>query len=107
MQFSRPMDLSGYNVVVVVFAMKGCPACADYEPRIRAAAQRYAPWVPTLVLDANDQHHDSMCTLYGVKFTPTTLILRRPTGVLKWESALSDQEIDAVYQTALRAAQGG
>ena len=88
------------QVVVVVFTMKGCPACQEYLPRFRRIAQRWASCIPVVYLDAAKDAQQDRADKFTIKYTPTTLILKRPNGFLKWESSLSDEEIEAIFQRA-------
>jgi thiol-disulfide isomerase/thioredoxin len=88
------------NAVVVVFAMKECPACADYMPRFQAVASQFAGRVGYQILDANAPGVQALAERFNIEATPTTLVLRRPVGAIKAEGSLSDGEILHLFNVA-------
>lgn len=68
------MSIPEYPIVVVVFGMEGCPACASYIPKFREVARAWQGRVPAFVVDANQQ--PAAADFYGITDTPTTLVLR-------------------------------
>lgn len=104
-------DIETSSIVVAVFTMKGCPACEDYLPRLRriATAPRpelqglsYAHYLPIPYYDVADAKYEGLCNRFGVLYTPTTLILRKPTGIKRFDAALTDPEIEQMFGVALR-----
>jgi thiol-disulfide isomerase/thioredoxin len=89
------------SCIVVVFGQPDCPACSDYAPRFQAVAQQF-PQVPTVLLDINSPQNQDMANRYQLVATPTTLVLRRPVGVIKAEGALDDGEIQQLFALAAR-----
>jgi len=81
--------------------MKGCPACESYLPRVRRMQQFY-PQVDVHVLDAERPEHAALATRLGLAATPTTYVLRQPTGSVKWEGEVNDQTIAYAFQLAQR-----
>ncbi len=94
------MDLSQFNVVVIVFTMPGCPACSEYVPRFQQVAQQFSGRVPSFVVDSNSQSGGPLADRLMVTATPTTLILRKPTGAIKAEGALPSEEVAQMFQFA-------
>jgi len=114
-------DLHHINVVLIVFAMPGCPACEDYLPRFRrqvVAFQRYhhpfvfhtegAPvasgTIPICVFDSasTDPGVQALADQHHVSALPTTVLATRYYGNERLEGALSDREI---YDLLVRATQ--
>jgi thioredoxin-related protein len=108
-------SLDNYNVIVVVFGLEGCPACADYTPRLldrlrqRDNANDFFVYqgalenkIPVLFYDggSEDEKVQAFADRYKVNAMPTTLVLRRGTGVLKAEGALDDGRINALLGLA-------
>lgn len=95
------MDLSGYRVIVVVFAMPDCPACEDYVPRfLRYAAPYQQAGIPVFVYNvaSEDPKLQEFADRYKVQVTPTTLVLPRGQGHLKVEGGLPDAAIDRLLR---------
>lgn len=88
------------NTVIVVFAMKDCPACEEYMPRFQAVANQFAGRVPYQVLDANAPSAQAVADRFKIEATPTTMVLRRPTGAIKAEGSLSDADILRLFNIA-------
>lgn len=113
------VDLSPYNVVIIVFAMPECGACETYLPRLIERSQAHgAPFevfdggrapakgrVPILTYDvaSDDKAVQQFADQYQVTSTPTTLVLRRGPGSFKLEGALSPGQIDYVLAVAKEA----
>jgi len=114
-------DLSQTQVVLIIFAMPGCPACEDYMPRFERQVvgfQRFgAPFVyhrarraiprgaiPIAIYDAtsDDQELQALADQYGVTGMPTTMLVTRYQGMQKHEGTLDDDEI---YRLLMAAAQ--
>jgi len=88
------------NAVIVVFAMKECPACSDYMPRFQTIAGQFAGRVPYQILDANAPGVQELADRFSIEATPTTLVLRKPVGAIKAEGSLSDNEILRLFNIA-------
>ena len=101
------------KIVVAVFTMKGCGACEDFMPRFQRIARAprpelrnlsFAHYLPMPYYDVNDKRYDALCNRFGVLYTPTTLVLRRPTGIKRFETApMPDEEIEQMLGFAMRA----
>jgi len=105
----RPAPTKDPNVVVLAFHMKGCGACEEYLPRLRKIARTprpelgglaYSDYIPIYEIDANQR--EDLSNKYLIQYTPTTIILRRPTGMIRRDSALTDAEIEHLLGVALR-----
>lgn len=94
------MSVPDTNAVVVVFHMKGCPACEEHVPRFEAVAQQVAGPVPFYVLDVAKE--SKAADYYGVKNVPVTMVLRRPVGAVRMEGALSEGQIVELFDIAKR-----
>jgi len=94
------VDLTQYNVVVVVFVMEGCGACAEYAPRFQRVAGPFTHAVPSFIVDANSPQGGPLADRFMIEATPTTLILRKPAGAIKAEGSLPDAEIVEMFKFA-------
>ena len=92
------------NCIIAVIGMPGCPACEEHMPRVQVAAARH-PGVQVYIINAESQAPEAQAFLnkYGIQATPTTLVLRRPVGVIKREGALEDAELEGLFQIAERS----
>lgn len=114
-------SLDNTKVLVVVFAMNGCPACGDFLPKftkaIDAAQKRGEPFVvwqpnqaiapgqiPVLVYDAGSEAPDlqAFADKLGVVGVPATYVLTR-NGTLKAEGTMGQREIAAMLKSAVAA----
>jgi len=89
------------RVIVVLFTISGCEACEEYKPRFQRIAQHY-PQVPVVMLDANDPRNADLGTRLNVNNVPATFVLRRPSGVIRVESAIPDTQIVWLFNVAAR-----
>lgn len=96
------VNLSQSRVVVAVVAMEGCGACEEYLPRFKQIAKKYEHCLPIIVLDAAKPEHGAIADRYRVYETPTTLILRKPIGLVRFVGGLPDNEIERVFLIAMR-----
>jgi len=115
-------DLQATKVVIVVFAMPGCPACADYQPRFTKQVEGFkhygAPFVfytpgqklapgqiPVVILDGTSQDPSivSFADLYQVSAMPTTILLTYNAPPYRAEGAISDQEVYDLLSSAVHA----
>jgi thioredoxin-related protein len=112
-------NLQATKVVLVVFAMDGCPACADFTPRFTKQVEGfqhyrvpfvfYSPGqkllpgqIPVLILDGTSQDPSvvSFADQYQVSAMPTTILLTYNAAPYRVEGAISDQEIYDLLSTA-------
>lgn len=94
----------GPNAVVVVFTIPGCQACEEYKPRFSRIAQQYAPYVQIFMLNADDTRNADLANRLQVHNVPATYVLRRPTGMMKIEGGIPDQQIAWLLGIAAREA---
>jgi len=99
-----PPDLSTARVVVVVFKMAGCGACAEYVPRFQRIARAYAQCLPIWIIDANDPRYAQLADRLRVSAVPATFALKRGSGVLRLDGSSSDAEIVWLLDVAAREA---
>ena len=101
-----PVNANNARVVVVVFTIPGCDACAEYKPRFQRVAQHYGRIVPIYMLNANDARPDiaDLASRLNVTSVPATFVLRRPTGVIRYEGAITDEQIAWLLGVAAREA---
>jgi hypothetical protein len=111
--------LANTKVVIVVFAMHGCPACQDYLPRLYRQVEGYQKMghplviyqgetlakgqIPVMVYDSTSQAPDlqNFANLHKIENLPTTLLLPKIGGSERREGALTDQEIYTLLNTAI------
>jgi thiol-disulfide isomerase/thioredoxin len=105
-------DLSHCPVVILLFAMDGCPHCDDFSPRFErmVGAFQAKGWpfvfyderrvvqygqIPILVLDgaSEDPSIGEIADQHAIEGMPTTLVLRRFGPPLKLEGAVDDREL--------------
>ena len=103
--FSGP-SIPDANVIVVVFAMKGCEHCEEYVPRFQKIAAAYKAKFPVLILDAatKDAETQRFATQIGVGPVPVTAVLRRGPGIYKVVGSVTDAEIRQILDLASRFA---
>jgi len=108
-------DLSRTNVVVIVFAMNGCPACGDYIPKLQKTINAFQmagyPFVvyeigmnlqpgqiPVLIYDATskDPGVQALMDQHKIEALPTTLLLPRAGRSGRWEGDMSEDDIRGV-----------
>jgi len=90
------------EIAVVVFKMRGCPACASYVPRFQKIADTYPRNFLIYVVDADQRSREA--EQYRIQAVPTTLILKRGVDrpVRRVEGDISNLEIKGLLDTALR-----
>lgn len=91
------------RAIVVVFTIPGCPACEDYVPQFQRVAGQY-PNVKSYVIDASTPQGGPYADHFDIQATPTTMVLRHPTGAIKTEGALHEADVHRLFGIA--AAQG-
>ncbi len=91
------------QAVVVVFKMKGCPACSDYIPRLKRLSAKF-PNVPLFVLDIADPQYQAMADKYQVTNLPCTMVLTRSgRGAFKASGSIASSDIEKVLHHASKA----
>lgn len=108
--------------MIIIFAMPGCPACEDYQPKFEKQLdaymkrgelfQYYDPSlplhplaIPVLIIDATspDPGIQSYLDASGINAMPTTLFFVRGRTVDRREGSLSVQEIRGILDAAVAA----
>lgn len=86
-----------HPVMVLLFHMEGCPACAAFLPVFsRVAAQH--PGVPSLDVDCEDQ--PAAADYYEITMTPTTLLLRHGRVLRRLEGEGTRQNAERLFAMA-------
>ena len=96
------INLDQSSVVIIVFTVPGCGACENYKPRFQQIAQRYAQHVPVIMANANDPKYQDLANKYNVDNVPATFVLRKPSGLIRVEGAIPDNQIIWLFEVALR-----
>ncbi len=113
-----PLDHT--NIVIVVFAMPGCPACSDYLPRLHRQLDGYVklghPFIvhdgqspipsraiPVLIYDATakDQSVQDFANKHSIVNLPTTILLPKIGWPAKYEGSLTDGQIYNLLNAAI------
>jgi|SRR5882672_8862974 len=111
--------LDNTKVVIIVFAMHGCPACQDFLPRFYNQIEGYQkmghPFVvyqgealakgqiPVMVYDSTSQEKSlqDFANLHHVENLPTTLLLPKVGHSMRFEGALSNEQIYTLLNNAI------
>jgi len=91
--------------VVVVLHMKGCGHCKEYLPRVARMASKY-PYVTAIAIGDDDARFEPLAEKYGAQYMPTTLVLHKPAGAKKWESAVDNGTLEGIFQLAAGGSRG-
>jgi len=113
------MSVAQAKVVILVFAMPGCPACHEYLPRlyqhIDMAQKAGNPLVlysdnmivgrdivPVVVLNSQstDPQLQALCDQHNITALPTTIVLPRWGMPTRYDGALSDADIRDMFANA-------
>ena len=95
------MQLADHPVAVLLFTLRGCPACAAAKPIFDKVRAHYASCLPGFQLDAS--LNQALTDLYGVKTAPSILVVRRGKRVSRVMNATSQKGIEQAF---IRAAKG-
>jgi len=117
------MSVAQAKVVILVFAMPGCPACHEYLPRlyehIDMAQQAGNPIVlyqdgmdvgrdviPVVVLNSTSQDAQlqALCDQHKISALPTTMVLPRWGMAVRYEGALPDADIRDMFANSFSLA---
>ena len=80
------------GVVLVVFTMKGCPACSEFKPRLERMLRKHPPGFPVYILDESE--HPGEANRLGAKAMPSMHLLRRPEGAITVTGSVPDSQIE-------------
>lgn len=113
-------DLTHTNVLILVFAMPGCPACHEYLPKLNKQIVGYQKlghpfvmWelggrlkpgdIPVVILDSTtpDAEVQALADQHGITGLPTTLLLPKLGYPAKFEGALDDDKIYNLLNAAI------
>lgn len=95
-------QLDQARIVIVVFTLEGCPACAEYKPRFLQMAQIVQDRMPIIMADANDPRFADLAQRLNVAAVPATFVLRRPTGIIRIAGAIPNDQIAWLLDLAAR-----
>lgn len=107
----------------MVFAMPGCPACHEYLPRLYRQVTGFqklgVPFVyyesggkpvrsgqiPIIIVDSTstDPSVIALCEQHQIHALPTTVIMPRWGGPMRYEGALPDGELYEMLNTTVAA----
>jgi thioredoxin-like negative regulator of GroEL len=96
--------LDNARVVVVLFTLEGCPACAEFKPRFRRLAEAYSQYMPIIMADANDPRFTGLADRLQVREVPATFALRRPSGALRILGNVPDTHVRHLLDIAAHEA---
>lgn len=87
-------------ITVAVFYQDGCGHCEEYLPRFVRTAEEKFPDVPHVLCDVGKSSSEQHAERFGVKLTPTTMILRPDGRHEAFEGVQSDVGIDIIFLKA-------
>ena len=112
--------LAQTKVVIIVFAMHGCPACEDYLPRLYRQLEGFQklnqPFVlyqdglaiqpgqiPVMVCDSNSRDPSvvDLADRHQIHALPSTILLPRYGFPAKYEGGLTDVQIYSLLNAAI------
>jgi len=116
------MSFEHCPAVIVVFAMRGCPACEEFKPRLENQVRRWQSYghrlvfgdkgqsfaedeIPILLLDAQsaDPQINKVADELAVVGLPTTVLFRRYEHPVKYEGVVGDQQLYDILRAAVEA----
>ncbi len=85
---------------ILIFVASGCGACHEYQPRFKKLSQPYDIDIHVL----NIAHRDGARYMaeFGIRATPTTVVIDGPRERFRRIGNLPDNEIVAVLNRATR-----
>lgn len=99
------MDLRESPVVVILFTLEGCGACAEFKPRFARIAADYQRHVSIIDADANDPRFADLADRLKVEAVPAVFLLRRPRGMIRLVGSSTDDQVRWLLNIAAHAAQ--
>ena len=100
----RLVDPRTSPVVIVLFTLDGCGACAEYKPRFQKLAAAANLPIPVIYADADDPKFSGLADRLKVEAVPVTFVLRRPRGLIRLTGASTDAQITWLLNAAAQAA---
>lgn len=113
-------DLSHTNILILVFAMPGCPACHEFLPKLQKQIVGYQKlghpfvlWegsgslkpgqIPVVILDSTtkDAEVQALADKHQITGLPTTVLLPKVGFPAKYEGALNDGQIYDLLNIAI------
>lgn len=87
------------DVIVAVFHQDDCGHCEEYIPRFEAVAGKF-PDVSYVLANIDSKQGAAYVEKFGVRLTPTTMILRKGGKSEMHEGQLSDLAIEIIFLKA-------
>ena len=87
--------------VALDFYQATCPPCRTLEPRLERLAQQYAERLPVYRVDI--ERDMAVAERFGVQSIPTVLILREGKEVERLDGLITDDDLKAAFERAIRA----
>src|SRR2546426_12420310 len=87
--------------VALDFYHARCPPCRTFEPRLERVAQQYAGRLPVYRVDIEPDM--AVTERFGVRCIPTVLILREGKEVERLDGLITDDDLKAAFERAIRA----
>lgn len=84
-------------VLVILFGLRGCPACEDALPKFRAVAARH-PGVTAYAVDS--EKVQQAADRYRVRATPTTVLLSFGRQADRIEGDPGERRLEALFNAA-------
>lgn len=113
-------DLANTNILIMVFAMPGCPACHEYLPKLERQVEGFKklghPFIvyqngmalpprsiPVVIIDSTTKDGEVQALLdqHGIANLPTTILIPRTGYPAKYEGALDDNQIYQLLNAAV------
>lgn len=97
----KVQNLDEYPVAVVLFTLRGCPACASMKTTIDRLSKTYGSCLPTLVLDVGV--NPDLVAHFKLKSAPTLFVIRngRRSGKMI-VGAVESAKVEKLYASAAR-----
>lgn len=87
--------------VALDFYQASCPPCRTLEPRLERVAQQFAGRLPVYRVDV--ERYMAVAERFGVQSIPTVLILREGKEVERLDGWITDDDLKAAFERAIRA----
>jgi thioredoxin len=97
----EPKILRAQQSVILDFYQASCPPCRVLEPRLERLAQQYVGRLPVYRVDI--ERDMAVAKRFGVQSIPTVLILREGKEVERLDGLITDDDLKAAFERAIRA----